>query len=376
MNLHCHQLLSGHRYAAYLAIVLLFAALNPVLLAQTAKLQPGFDKEEYIEMERLSLKHFDDINPNTETPKYFKSAYRSPIMGLDNRWELWTNNQGVAAICVRGTTANPVGWLENFYAAMVPAAGELKLTNSFTFKYHLADHPKAGVHIGWLVGMAFLANDIVPKVDSCYRAGIRDFMITGHSQGGVLVYLLNSHLHNLQSQGVIPKDIRIKTYAAASPKAGNLFYAYEYENMVAGGWGFNVINGADWVPELPFSVQTLGDFNQTNPFKNIDGVFKKQTFLKRIALKHAYKQLKNPSEKAQRNYQKYLGDYATKIIQKSLPEFQKPVFLPSSNYVRIGPTITLIPDADYYKLYPDSDEKVFIHHFMAPYIYLINKYNP
>ncbi len=364
------------RYVHMAAIFMASIALYSPAMSQNARLLPGFDKEEYIEMEKLSLKHFDHIDKDSPTPKYFKSVYRSPVMGLDNRWELWTNNKGVAAICVRGTTAQPVGWLENFYAAMVPAAGQLTLSNSFTFKYHLADHPKAAVHVGWLVGMAFLARDIVPKIDSAYKAGIKDFMITGHSQGGVLVYLLTSHLYHLQKQHILPKDIRFKTYAAASPKAGNTFYGYEYENSVAGGWGYNVINGADWVPELPFSVQTLNDFNETNPFKNVDGIFRKQKLLKRMALKHAYNQLKNPSFKAQRKYQKYLGDYATKIIQRTLPEFQKPVFFPSSNFVRIGPTITLIPDAEYYKIYPDSDEQVFIHHFMGPYLYLIDKYNP
>jgi len=374
----CHNISArkGYQRSAILIFSIIFFFSSNVLKAQNQKLKPGFEKEEYIEMEKLSLKHFDNVNPNTPSPKVFKSVYRSPVMGLDNRWELWTNKAGIAAICVRGTTAQPVGWLENFYAAMVPASGELKLTNSFTFKYHLADHPKAGVHVGWLVGMAFLARDIVPKIDSSYEAGIKDFLITGHSQGGVLVYLLTSHLYNLQKQGLIAKDIRFKTYAAASPKAGNTFYGYEYENSVAGGWAYNVVNGADWVPELPFSVQTLNDFNETNPFKNVDGIFRKQKLLKRIALKHVYKQMKNPSEKAQRKYQKYLGDYATKIIQKSLPEFQKPVFFPSSNYVRIGPTITLIPDVEYYKLFPDSNEKIFIHHFMDPYLYLIDKFNP
>jgi hypothetical protein len=357
-------------------LTILWSILSWAAVAQSTRLTPGFDRAEYVEMSKISRQHFDLEPTQIPPPQYFKSVYRSAVVGLDNRWELWTNNKGIATICVRGTTANPVGWLENFYAAMVPASGDLKLTNTFTFKYHLADHPKAGVHIGWLVGMAFLARDIVPKIDSCHKAGIRDFFITGHSQGGALSYLLTSHLYNLQKLGILAKDIRFKTYASAAPKVGNLFYGYEYENAVAGGWGYNVINGADWVPELPFTVQTLGDFNETNPFKNVDAIFKKQTLLKRIALKHAYKQLKNPPEKAQRNYQKYLGDYASKIIRKSLPDFQPPVYFPSSNFVRIGPTITLIPDEAYYKHFPNSDEKIFIHHFFEPYLYLIDKNFP
>jgi hypothetical protein len=48
-------------------------------------------------------------------------------------------------INLRGTTLNAVGWLENFYAAMVPARGELQVTKEYTFKYDLAANPKAAV---------------------------------------------------------------------------------------------------------------------------------------------------------------------------------------------------------------------------------------
>ena len=352
------------------------------LKAQNNQLKPGFDKEEYLEQLRIHVLLYDTTKANLARPKsmiskpeLFKSAYESPVMGLDNKWALWVHKtKPVAAINVRGTTVEPVGWLENFYAAMVPAKGELKLTRDYTFQYHLADNPKAAVHVGWLVGMAFLAKDIVPKIDSCYKSGIKEFLIMGHSQGGAIVYLLTSHLYQLQKNKKLPADIRFKTYASASPKTGNTYYGYEYESMIDGGWGYNVVNAADWIPELPFSVQTLADFNETNPFKNIDPVIKKQKLLTRVGLRHAYKQMKKPSEKAQRNYQKYLGNYASKSIMKVLPDFQPPVYFKSNNYVRIGPTIALIPDAEYYKLFPDSDEQIFIHHLQNPYLYLMQKY--
>lgn len=339
-----------------------------------SKLAPGFDKKEYVELLKTYQRHYDTIKTQIPLPATFKPVYRSQVIGLKNRWDLWKDSSSVALINLRGTTLEPVSWLENFYMAMVPAIGELKLTNNYTFKYHLADNPKAAVHTGWLIGMAFLARDILPKIDSCYKTGIRDFLLMGHSQGGALTYLLTSHLYYLQKQNLLPADIRFKTYCSAGPKPGNVFYAYEYENLVAGGWGYNVINAADWVPETPFSVQTLNDFNVTNPFGNLEPVIKKQKLIARIAIKHAYKKLKNPSLKAQRNYQKYLGNYASKIVMKSLPEFQPPVYANTVNYARTGPTITLLPDADYYKLYPDSKEKVFVHHLIEPYLYLINKY--
>lgn len=344
--------------------------------AQTHALKAGFDKQEYIELLKMHVRLYDTTKNKVPYPVHFKNAYSSPVVGMDNRWDLWSNGKGVAVINLRGTTTNPVSWLQNFYAAMVPAQGEIKLSNSFTFKYNLASNPRAAVHVGWLIGVAYLAKDIVPKIDSCYKKGIKDFIVMGHSQGGALSYLMTSHLYNLQKQNDIPKDIRFKTYSSAAPKAGNIYYAYEYESLIDGGWGVNVINAADWVPQTPFSVQTLGDFVETNPFKNIDGVVKKQKFFTRIALRHAYKKLKKPSEKAQRNYEKYLGGFVSKMVKKTLPEFQPPVYVHTADYVRIGPTITLLGDEGYFKSFPDSKENVFIHHFMEPYLYLIEKYKP
>ncbi|MCF0054436.1 lipase family protein [Dyadobacter sp. CY356] len=348
-----------------------FASVN----AQNTILKPGFDKAEYIELIRMHARLYDTTKNTIPYPVHFKSVYNSPIVGMDNRWDLWKNTKSaVAVINLRGTTTNPVSWLQNFYAAMVPAQGELKLSNNFTFKYHLAENPRAAVHVGWLIGIAYLARDIIPKIDSCYKSGIKEFIIMGHSQGGALSYLMTSHLYSLQKQNILPKDIRFKTYSSAAPKAGNVYYAYEYESLVDGGWGVNIINGADWVPQTPFSVQNLSDFNETNPFRNIDGVLKKQKFFTRIALRHAYKQLKKPSEKAQRNYQKYLGNYVSKMVKKTLPEFQPPVYAKTADYVRIGPTITLLGDDAYYKLFPDSKTDVFAHHLLGPYLYLIDQY--
>ncbi|SEI62699.1 Lipase (class 3) [Dyadobacter koreensis] len=345
------------------------------LSAQNTVLKPGFDKSEYIELMRMHARLYDTTKNTLPFPVHFNYAYRSPVMGMDNRWDLWVNDKSnVAVINLRGTTVNPVSWLQNFYAAMVPAKGELTLSNTFKFKYHLADNPRAAVHIGWLIGVAFLGTDILPRIDSCYKKGIKNFIIMGHSQGGALTYLMTSHLYNLQKENVIAKDVRFKTYCSAAPKAGNTYYAYEYENMINGGWGINVINGADWVPQTPFSVQTLGDFNTTNPFKDIDAVVKKQKFFTRIALRHAYKQLKKPSEKAQRNYEKYLGGFVSKMVKKTLPEFVSPTYVHTADYVRIGPTITLLGDDEYFRQFPDSQKDVFAHHLLTPYLYLIDKY--
>jgi len=346
----------------------------PITLAQ---LKPGFNKAEYAELIKVSMRstaspvYFDTL----PAPENFRMLYQSPVIGLENLWDLWIDKTNqIAAISIRGTTQNSVSWLANFYAAMVPAKGTMRLSDSETFDYTLSEHPQAAVHVGWLVSLAFLTKDILPKMDSLNKQGIRDFVIVGHSQGGAIAFLLTAYLHHLKIAGRLPADMRLKTYCSAGPKPGNLYFAYSYETLTRGGWAYNVVNSADWVPEVPFSIQTVNDFNATNPFVNVDAVIKAQKFPKNIALRHLYNKLDKPTRRAQKNYEKYLGKMTSTLIQKSLPEYQSPEYYHSNNYVRTGTTIVLMADEAYFKRFPESKENIFIHHLHMPYLYLLEKY--
>jgi len=336
-------------------------------------LKPGFDKEECLEMLRISSRFGDSAYfKNIQAPAY-DPVYRSPVSGLDNCWDLWISKKGVAVISVRGTTASNLSWLANLYAAMVPAQGVLHLSEKDSFVYDLAQHPAAGVHIGWLVSTAFLSETILTKIDSCYRSGIRDIIITGHSQGGAIAYLLTAWLYRKQQHGLVPADIRFKTYCTAAPKPGNLYFAYEYESMTQQGWSYNIVNPADWVPEVPIAVQTVNDMNRINPFVSAGSMFGKQKFPRRIALRHMYNRLSKPSIKAQRNNRKYLGDLASGMVRKTLKDYHPPKYLKSSHYVRTGAFIVLPADDAYYRLFPDDRENVFCHHLHRPYLYLTER---
>lgn len=354
-----------------LSVILLFT--NNLLLAQ--QLKPGFDKEEYRQMMLISTRTTADSSYYNDfaAPKEFKMVYQSPVMGLDNLWDLWVNEKNVAVVSIRGTTEKPESWLANFYAAMVPANGELQISEKELFPYKLASDPKAAVHIGWLLSMAYLSKDIVPKIDSLYKAGTKEFLLMGHSQGGAITFLLTAYLKNLQLLGQLPKDIQFKTYCSAGPKPGNLYFAYEYEAMTQGGWAFNVVNKADWVPEMPISIQTLKDFNTVNPFINAKELIKKQKLPARLVMKHIYKKLDKPTRQAQKNYEKYLGEMASKIIKKNISGFSPPLYYSSNHYVRTGTTIVLVPDDDYYKIYPNDPNILFAHHFHPQYLYLLDK---
>ena len=353
-----------------------FILLQLIALNVTAqKLKPGFDKAEYKELMLLNTrtsanKAYYDTMPK---PEHFKMLYQSAPMGMDNLWDLWQDENGVAVISLRGTTAKPISWLANFYAAMVPAKGEIKVTNDYLFKYQLAENTRATVHVGWLLSLAFLNRDIMPKIDSLYKTGVKDFIVMGHSQGGAIAYLLTASLYNMQKLGSLPADIRLKTYCSAGPKPGNLYFAYEYEALTQMGWAYNVVNSADWVPETPFSIQTLDDFNTTNPFTNAKGGLGKQGFFKGIVLKSMYNKMDRKTKKAMKYYCKNLGTRVGKMLEKSLPGFEPPMYTESMNYVRTGNYITLLAGEDYYKLFPDSETNAFAHHLHKSYLYLLDQ---
>ena len=338
------------------------------------QLKPGFDKGEYKELMLISTRttalasYYKDF----AEPSNFKMIYQSKPIGLDNLWDLWSDNKNCAVISIRGTTEKTESWLANFYSAMVPAKGELKLNEQEIFKYQLATNPKAAVHVGWLISTAYLSKEIVPKINELYSKGTKDFLIMGHSQGGAISYLLTSYLYNLQQLNELPKDIRFKTYCSAAPKPGNLYYAYEYEAITQGGWGYNVVNAADWVPEMPISIQTLKDFNTVNPFTNAREIIKKQKFPKNIVLKHIFNKLDKPTKKAQKNYEKYLGRMTSKIIKQYIKDFKPPKYYSSNHYVRTGITIVLQPTDEYLKIYPDDPKKLFPHHLHLSYLYLLD----
>lgn len=338
-------------------------------------LKPGFDKSEFIEILKIGARTTADSSYYNAfpAPEQYKMIYQSPQIGLDNLWQLWVNKDSVAVISIRGTTTTAVSFLANLYAAMVSAKGTLHLEKDFTFDYDLSNDPKAAVHVGFLVSTAYLSRDIVPKIDSLYNTGIKEFIIAGHSQGGAITYLLTSYLESLLDENKLPHDIKFKTCTSASPKPGNLFYAYQYEHLTRGGWAYNLVNTADWVPEVPFSIQTVNDFNDVNPFVNAKALIKKQGFPKNLALRHVYNKLSKPAKRAQKNYEKYLGKMMSKYIKKKLPDFEPPLYFKSNDYVRTGTTIILSPDSAYYKAFPQDANNIWDNHTQKPYLYLAEK---
>jgi hypothetical protein len=352
-----------------------------------SKLSAGFNPDEYLqlleifnaqtshlykplEQNQSEAKEGLTSLPAIPKPENYTMVYESPVVGLDNRWALWLKkDSSVAVISIRGTTTKTESWLENFYAAMLPAGGSLKVNDTTTFTYKLAENPDATVHTGWLIGLASLAPTILQEIKKYDSLGVKQFIIFGHSQGGALAFLTRSYLHYLPDS-ILPKDIVYKTYCSAAPKPGNLYYAYDFDYITRGRWAFRIVNEKDWVPETPFSIQTLQDFNEVNPFIHIKPALKKTGFLVRLYAMHIFNKLDRSSEKANKRFRKVLGKTLYKMVHKNLPPFPEPEYAHSMNYMPAGTPIILMPYKNYDTDFPYNGKNVFIHHGLEAYYLL------
>ena len=338
-------------------------------------LKAGFDADEYLDvLQRCAMQINSPVHPHLPEETNYERVYVSPDMGLHNKWSLWLSRDKMTMVVnTRATTADIDSWIENFYSAMIPATGSIKLSDTNTFTYKFADDPKAMVHAGWTIGACSLLPDILKKVHEYYAKGTKQLIIEGHSQGAAISFLVSSYLHYEVAAGRLPKDLVLKTYCSAAPKPGNLYYAYDFDYVNRGGWALTVVNAADWVPETPFSIQTLDDLNPTNPFVHVKEVLRKQKFLVRLYATHVYNKTNRGARKAERNYEKYLGKLVGKQVKKYLPQYEPPAYTHSGDYTRAGVPVVLEPDAAYYQKYPANDTDIFRHHLFEPYYYLAKK---
>ncbi len=336
-------------------------------------LKSGFDADEYIHvLHRCAMQVDSSYRGHTPADTMYTRVYRSPVLGLHNRYDLWLRkDHKQIAIDLRGTTSNIDSWLENLYSAMVPASGSFDFGGA-PFTYKFAADSRAMVHVGWALGVCSMLPDITAAIKLWYSRGVRQILIEGHSQGGALAFLLCSWLRYQVADGKLPDDLVIKTYCSAAPKPGNLYYAYDFDYINRGGWAFTVVNAKDWVPETPITVQTKNDLND-NPFGNTRQLLKKQKLLVRYYIRHMYRSMEKASLKAQRKYEKYLGRVMYKQVRKYMKDLGKPAYAHSCNYMPAGTQIVLEPDSTYYKMFPDTGDNIFRHHLFDPYYYLVKK---
>lgn len=356
---------------------MIFLFLTQITSAQLPyQFAPGFIPRECDEMlllndafmNRVPVEKFADSVSLSE----YRFIYRSPSMGLDNLWDLWIRSDSTVVLMLRGTTGDPKSLLADFYCAMIPAKGKVILSETESFDYKVAAHEQAAVHAGFLAGFAYIANDARPKIDSLYRSGYRNYLVAGHSQGGALVYYASAWLYYLEKDGVYP-GIRVKAYATASPKMGNMYFVYDYDHIMRAEWAFSVTNSKDPVPEMPFTTQQLvPDMNEPNPLVEAKKGLKKLPLIKRMFLTSAYNKMNKKAIKSAKSYQKYLGKYVGGFINGMVPALQLPAPVNSTYFLRPGVPVSFVPDDNYFEFFKVNDGKYY-HHGIQPYRFLLRQ---
>ena len=356
-------------------IIFLIVFTHSLLVSQN-KLKPGFDAREFLDVLHLEWAHQDSGSRYAPVvlPANYKRVYRSPEVGLRNKVDVWLRNDSVGIICLRYTVGG-TSWLENFYSGLIKAQGTLKLNDSTTFDYKFSSDEKAFVHHGWAIGACYLAPYVTQKINEYYKQGVKEFIIVGHSQGAALSFLMRSYLQYAHDS-IVPKDITYKVYCSAAPKPGNLFYAYDFDFITRNGWAYRIVNTYDWVPQTPFSVQTISDLHPTNPLSIRKQLMKrrlKKPFI-RLYVNHAIKDMEDAARKTNKKYHKYLTKRMGIFIKKSLKEYKDPIIEKSNFYMPAGIPIILQPDSVYEEKFKFDGVNVFVHHMFEPYIFLTEHY--
>jgi len=334
---------------------------------------PGFNKTEARDAFLFSAHFYSDSMRQTMNMPEIKDwnlVHSSEEVGLYNKWELWHNpKNNTCAISIRGTIKNATSWMEDFYSGMIKAEGKIQLDSNRIFKYKFAEDTTAFVHVGWTIGVGFIEKDIISKIEEYYAKGVRNFYISGHSQGAALATLLTSYLHY---HPTLPKDIQFKTYALAAPKPGNLSYSYDFSSYTQEGWAYRVVNTLDWVPETPLTIQVVNDVSKINPFVTIEESTKSMKKIERLVVLSVYRKMDNKLNKAQEYLTKYLGYKTYSFVQKDLPNLEKSNFEKSFEYAPCGTQYVIVPTSDDIAHFENPDDS-FTHHHVWNYYYIFKK---
>lgn len=230
--------------------------------------QPGFDLAE-AEALIAMIAQLEGPTPPLAPPPFplgWVSLYQSPQLGIfDNMWQVLHDpapGSGRYAVLIRGTVDQAGSIVDDLLSVMLPAVGTV-----LGREYRFAVDPMAGVHLGFALATLVVLWDptdgILARLPALCPAG-SEVYIAGHSQGAAIASLARSYLANLPAGQAF--NYVHKTYTFALPLPGNSHYASEYNAAFTnGGMSYCVNNSQDWVPQVPLTLESLGDVNTPNP---------------------------------------------------------------------------------------------------------------
>lgn len=292
-----------------------------------AQLSSGLNPTEAKEMIMLCNSYtYLDLYKNDEAiiPHGYKCIYTSPVIGMDNKFQVYTKGK-TGILNFRGSTDKKISWMENLYAAMIPVKGEIKYGEQ-TFSYKFAKDTAARVHSGFTLALAYLHDDVIDQINKLNDQGIYDIILTGHSQGGALVILLRSYLH--YSKEVSNKN-RFKVYTYGQPMSGNKEFIAEYnKNFCDPGMSYSFINPEDDVTRMPISRSESSFKENLLAMVSGDEGFDRKNFMMESLLILFEDRLKSMSER--------LSGSVAEQIHKELGTFVMPEQSGEVDYVQVG----------------------------------------
>jgi len=280
----------------------------------------------------------------TIIPDGYKKTFSSGVFGMDNKYQIY-QTKTKAVINLRGSTAKTISWMENFYSTMIPAKGKI-LIQGDAFDYQFVSDTSAGIHAGYVLGIAFLAKDIVFHIKSLNNNGIYDIILAGHSQGGALAILLRAYLEYLPQDEISSKN-SFKTYAFAHPKVGNKEFVTSYIKDCKKGTHYSIINIKDYIPMMPFSSSSHKEMSRAESFTKL--LFNKNTSIKDFAAGT----LENIFEGSISGIIEHTSQKAFYNISREVGEVIMPKAINDINYEKMENKIELT-GFDYPKILKDS----------------------
>lgn len=306
-----------------------------------AQLHSGFDKQEAVDMIQLCnsysfIKMYD--NDDKIIPPGYERIYTSGVFGMDNMFQVYTSERGIAVINFRGSTDKKISWMENFYSAMIPSSGTIQIRDS-NIDYKFAEDTAAHVHAGYALGIAYMSEAILFHINYLNHQGIYDIILTGHSQSGALCQLLMSYLEYLP-KGTMSPENTFKVYSFAAPMLGNAAFVAEYDSLhTDAGMSYLIINEGDVVPALPLSYRD-GPLITEN---QIQRLFDEEEEFDLKA--EAYNGFVNFFESGIGNVNSWFSDKVGQQIGNDLGSYSIPSYTGDIDYSRAGNAIELTPVA-------------------------------
>ena len=289
------------------------------------------------------------------------------IPETDVAWSWWQDREGRIWLCFPGSAPSSGSWLMNIYAGMIPAKGSI-MVEGRAFAYQLSTQPDARIHAGWSAGLFQFLLSESEFMDSLYQAGRRTWVVSGHSQGGAIAFLMAAYLHQLQDQGHQFQELEWKVYTSGAPKPGNFWFSRDALAHIPQDRLFAMAINADWVPLMPVGLQQLTSFPQNSPVYQWKTLARQMPKWKqRLGLRYVVRNMTKPLNRTSRRYYHWLAETPQRKLMEKWNGLTLPDPIADFDYHSFGTQVVLMPDDAFFSQFPMKDNNWFAYHSLKAY---------